>query len=143
MSDLTERAEYIAGLRMLANALEQNPDLRLPYSGSRSHLLVIPSWEENQRAELAAWSRVLPGRKEKQTNGTAFYFKGKFAGLGINVICDRDEVCERVVVGTETVTETVKDPEAVAALPDIQVTEEREIVEWRCGSVLADEAVSS
>lgn len=46
----------------------------------------------------------------------------------------RDNVCERVVVGTETVTETIPDPDA----PTITREVTRDIVEWKCGPILTD-----
>ena len=49
-----------------------------------------------------------------------------------------DRVCERVVVGTETVTREEPDPEALKQVPTVTVTEEREVIEWRCPeSILA------
>lgn len=132
------RAEYIAGLRALADALEQHPELMLPYTGRLSSPMnVIPLGDE-QRPQLTAWARALPGKREKQERDQYLDLIGAFHGLGIKVICDRDEVCERVVVGTETVTKTVKDPAALAAVPEVEVTEEVEVVEWRCRPLLGE-----
>lgn len=103
MSDIDERTEYVAGLRQLADVLERNPDLRLPYTGSHGALLVItPPWTDH-RAELAAWVKVLPGRKDGHVRNEMFDLASSFAGLKIKVICSRDKVCERVVVGTQTI----------------------------------------
>ena len=135
-----QRAEYIKGLRALADVIEQHPDLRLPSTGHSdwAPIHVIP--RDDQRAELAAWARVLPGRKAKSPRGEYLDLEGTLHGLHIKVICDRGEVCERVVVGTEEVTKEVPDPEYVAAAPMVTVTETVEQVEWRCGSILADAA---
>lgn len=137
-----ERAEYIAGLRALAELLEQHPDLVLPYDGNGNSINVIPYGPDEQRQQLAAWARVMPGAKSKTAShdGKAFYLNGQIRGLKVTVICDRGEVCERVVLGTREVTEDVPDPEAVAALPITTVTRVEEIVEWRCTPVLAGTA---
>jgi hypothetical protein len=58
------------------------------------------------------------------------------------VLCDRNEVCEKVVTGTREVTKEVPDPEALAAVPKVTVTETVEDVEWRCHPIL-DAAVQS
>jgi hypothetical protein len=132
-----KRAEYIAGLRMLADVLETNPHLRLPFDGNVSELDVMPHGD--QRQELADWARVLPGRKDKgEVAGRYLTLKGAFRGLKVKLICDREEVCERVVTGTREVTETVPDPELVAAVPVVTVTTTVEDVVWRCRPLLAD-----
>jgi hypothetical protein len=134
LDDSQERAEYIKGLRALADALEQHPELRLPYDGRSTGISVFPHGD--QRAELADWARVLPGRKEKTPRNTYFDLHGSFHGLKITVVCQRDEVCERHVVGTREVEVEEPDPAAVAALPKVKRTEILEDVEWICGSIL-------
>lgn len=140
------RTEYIAGLRALADLLEQNPDLEPPYHGYDTDMLIIPR-REAQRAVLAAWARALPGRKDKTPSGDYFRLTGGLRGLKLMVLCDRGEVCEKRVLRTETVTETVPDPVYVAAAPLVERETEREIVEWVCApSILTEpepEAVSA
>lgn len=137
-SDL--RAEYIAGLRALADALEAHPELELPYNGrdaGGSCINVIPEFGR-QREQLAAWARVLPGHKDKTPRDDYFDLTGAFHGLHIKVICKRDEVCERIVLGTREVTEKKPDPALLAEIPLVTVTHTEEIVEWRCtSSILA------
>lgn len=134
------RAEYISGLRALADLLEQNPHLEPPYHGYGTDMLIIPH-RGAQRDVLAAWARALPGRKDKNPSGNYFRLTGALRGLRLMVLCDRDEVCEKRVLRVETVTETVPDPEYVSAAPLVERTEEREIVEWICTpSILADDA---
>jgi hypothetical protein len=60
-----------------------------------------------------------------------------WGAIGLHVYARRDQVCERVVTGTETVTRTVKDPAALAEVPEVEVTEEVEIVKWECKPLLA------
>lgn len=133
------RAEYIAGLRAFADLLEQNPDLQLPYHGASTEILIFPAYGA-QRAELVRWARLLPGRKEKQVRGNDFDLVAKLRGLKLQICCRREEVCEKRVIGTEPVTEMVPDPEALASVPLVERTTEREIVEWVCApSILADQ----
>jgi hypothetical protein len=144
--DPDPRTEYIAGLRMLADLLEQNPHLKLPFYGhiSPMRVLVCNEEQQEQRDQLAAWVKALPGRKDKSEGGTKGDFlmvSAKLRGLDFEIQADRDDVCERVVVGIKTETKVVKDPALLAEVPEVEVTEEVEIVEWRCGSILS--AVSS
>lgn len=134
-----ERAEYIAGLRALADLLERNPDLELPHTGMGGSLCVV--LHETQREQLAAWARAMPGAKTKSASrdGSAFYLDGQVGRVKMTIIADRGEVCERIVIGTREVTEETPDPEAVDALPKTTVTRVEEVVEWRCHSIL-DEA---
>lgn len=130
------RAEYIAGLRMLADLLEQNPQLLKPHGA----INVIPLGAEQSREQLAAWARALPGRKEKQISERLANLEGRLRGLTVTVIASRDEVCDRVVTGTREVTEEVPDPEALAAVPTITRTKTVEEVKWVCRPMLEDQA---
>lgn len=134
------RAEYIHGLRMLADLLEQHPDLGLPFEGNTAEMMVFINRTDGQRERLARWASVLPGTKTKSgagTGDTLFALHAKLRGFSLKVIADRDEVCEKVVTGVETVTKKVKDPQALAAVPEVEVTEEVETYEWRCTSIFA------
>lgn len=134
---MTTRDGYIAGLRTLADLLDQNPDLPLPYNGSSSALLWIIGGSD-QRATLSAVARAIPGVKTKGVRGDYFDVCGQIEGLRVQVIADRDQVCERVVVGTETVTREVPDPD----VPMVTVTEIVEQVEWRCRPLLSPAVAS-
>lgn len=129
------RVEYIAGLRALADLLEAQPELMKPHG----YLSVVPLGERQSREQLAAWARALPGRKQKQITDEFANLVGFLRGLEIKVIAYRDEVCERITTGVETVTKKVKDPEALAAVPEVEVTEEVEQYKWICRPMLADE----
>lgn len=141
-SSADERAEYIAGLRMLADLLEQNPHLKLPFYGDISPMRVLVCNDEpqEQREQLAMWARVLPGQKDKQAGGTTDQFLmlgANLRGIRIEVQADRDDVCERIVLGKKTVVETVPDPAYMAAAPMVERETVEEIVEWRCGAILS------
>lgn len=136
---MADRAEYIAGLRLLAVLLEQHPDLPLPYYGASEtygRMTVFCS----SREQIAEFARLLPGQSTKhvdQDNSNyGFALHGTLAGLHLDIRAHRDEVCERVVTGTETVVKQVPDP--TVDVPLVEVTEDVEIVEWRCAPLLSD-----
>lgn len=75
--------------------------------------------------------RAIGGKWDKDPSGVTMLFRQK-AAIGeadVTVFAKRDAVCERKVVGTETVKHA-----AVRAY-----TETKDVVEWECGSLLADE----
>lgn len=86
-----------------------------------------------------------PVRKEYQEGGEGYLdVTVPLQALQIVLTDLRAQVCERVVTGTQTVTEEVLDPDYLAAAPKITVTREVESVEWKCGPILAsDVAVQS
>lgn len=144
----TARAGYIKGLRELADALEGNDSLPLPYTGTGTEICFYFLSGSDPRAELAAAVRVLGCTWTKRvTDETSEYpsyldLDGSLHGLRIKLTALRDAVCERVVTGTREVTDEVPDPEALAKVPVIKVPRIVEEVRWRCGPILAglDEA---
>lgn len=130
-----DRPGYIAGLRQLADILEAHPDLPLPYGGTTtSELLWIANSRQDHKQVAATFARTIPGVVAKQPRGTDLDLIGRIAGLHVQLIVDRDAVCERVVVGSETVTVPARP--ATEATPE--QTETREVVEWRCASILTE-----
>lgn len=144
---MTGRAEYIEGLRLLADLLEHHDTVPLPYDGNRGAIAwVLNGKDYDKRAALQQILVAVPGAKSKDViadgaGDDLFTVEGRLAGLRVKVILHREDVCERVVVGVETVTKTVPDPElvqaALADIPEIEVTEQVEHVEWRCSPLLA------
>jgi hypothetical protein len=139
-----KRVGYVMGLRALADVLERNPDVPLPYQGITSPIVTYFLHTENPRAELATAARAYPCdfRKEYEGDGEGATFRlaGKLHGLNVELVAYRNAVCERVVTGTREVTEKVKDPEALAAVPEIEVTKTVEDVSWVCSPILAPAA---
>lgn len=138
-----ERAAYTEGLRRLADLIDANPDLPLPYSGSSSPMLfMFLDHGEDNKAAMAAAARVIGGKWDKIGDDTYFDLSGSIAGVKVKLCAFRDEVCVKVVTGTREVTKMVKDPAALASVPEIEVIETVEDVEWRCAPLLADTAGS-
>jgi hypothetical protein len=133
----TDAQRAARDLRLLADFLDANPDLpgSLAYAFDSIH--IFPS----SRDEVAVWARAAMrahGSVHKHLDSETW------AGLDVTfgevvklrVRIERQEVCERVVIGTREVTEEVPDPVAVAALPKVAVTTVVEDVEWRCMPLL-------
>lgn len=144
---MTDRTQYIAGLRELADLLERHDDLPLPDTGTGKYNAI--DWHlfggdnqgdlEAQKDLARRIVRVLPGRAEKWETGDLFRLHGHVSGLAWQVIVEREAVCERVVT-TREVTEMVPDPSV--SVPLVEVTKTVEDVAWDCGSLLADPAVT-
>lgn len=139
---MTERADYIAGLRALADLLESTPELPLPTEPSAFEWQIGYKYPTNEakRAGLAEIARLIPGRFDKndpaESDYNAKYFEltGRLAGILVRIWAERDAVCRRVVTGTRQVTEMVPAPDA----PLVAVTKTVEDVEWRCEPLLAE-----
>jgi hypothetical protein len=118
-----KRADYIAGLRDLADRLERHPDAPLPYEGRLGMSLVMPHSPE----EMAAAARCYGGRKVEETDG--FALVDGIPGLRIKVLSALAQVCERVETGeVEEYEDVVVMTEAVTRT----VTRTRPKTEWRC-----------
>jgi len=136
-----ERAEMVAGLRALADDLERST-APLPTHKPSAQWLIFG--DTDQKATAAEIVRSLGGRWEKgrrHGGGELFDFEKDYrGGIRAGVVVDRDEVCHRVVVSTETVTVPASEEQVIDAQPER--TEEREIVEWRCGPLLGEDTLT-
>jgi hypothetical protein len=138
------RADYVKGLRALADILEASPEVPLPYTGSVSEIAINAFLHsKDPRAAIVATVRAFTGvawdketRDGKGSDDSYFDMLGSLHGLRLRLTSYRDAVCERVVTGTREVTETVKDPAKLAEVPEIEVTKTVEEVEWRCAPIL-------
>lgn len=120
-------ATRAAGLRALAELIEAEPALAGSQYAQIDHHIFV-----DDPAEMAALVRRLGGARKKEADETYLTVVRELAGRVAVKICGRrNEVCERVVVGTETVE--VPDPDAP------KITVEREVVEWKCAPVLVHE----
>jgi hypothetical protein len=144
MTAAEKRAAYIKGLRTLASALEDHPEIPLPYEGTGTRLTFNDFLTgDDPRAAMAETARLLPCTWSKQFWGSEdepsnsyFSLVGEIAGLKVELISFRNAVCERVVTGTREVTEKVKDPAALAEVPEVEVTRTVEDYVWDCGTLL-------
>lgn len=132
------RTEKIGALFELALLVEQHPEIPLPFE--LSHGLGVNFFSgdhDRDRAELLVAARAVPGEAKKRVWGgdgdTAYFTLDCTVGsIPLTFTAYRNAVCERVVTGTREVTETVPDPEALEAVPTIEVTKTVEDIEWVC-----------
>ncbi|MEU0516613.1 hypothetical protein [Streptosporangium sp. NPDC006007] len=140
---MTDRAEYIKGLRALADILEAHPGLPLPYQGSSPHYARLTFSDflisKDPRANMAAARRALGVPMEKGDHGEYFDLTGTLHGLYFKLTAFRKDVCERVVTGTREVVIEEPGPASVAALPKVARVQVVEDVEWRCHPLLASD----
>jgi len=108
--------DFIQGLRDMADFLENNPHLIQYYGGVAIHNFA----EDVNELKVMATG----GKWDKESSGGYFTLRKDFGPHHISINAIRDEVCERVEVGVETVE--VYDPDA----PKITVT--RPVYEWNC-----------
>lgn len=116
MNDTTraERKAFLTGLRNFADFMESHPDMPLGWYG-----VTFSHWSMS-REELTAIIRQL-GSVTKNFESSYIEVKKDFGGnVKYEVNIHRDQVCERVVIGTRTVPASTS-PERV-----------EDIVEWRC-----------
>lgn len=131
-----KRQEIICGVRQLLDALEENPEIPLPYNLTA---ITFHLWSWSTDGEIVdamkALRRKLPPHKWEKEYGSYFSLKGKAGGehgLPITISVEREAVCKKVVVGTRETYADVPDPELVKAVPLVRVKTEIEDIEWVC-----------
>jgi hypothetical protein len=135
----TKRDKALAALRFTTELLEQHEDMPIPNVVPEYGLIswTLYPWEHEDLAAAAAGiRRTVGGEWDKTYTGDKLVLRRNADDLELLITVDRDVVCTRRVVGTETVAVP-----AVEAQPER--TEEREVVEWDCAPLLADEQVAS
>lgn len=137
-----QQAEHLRaqaeGLIRLATLIEDTPEIWASYVKPEKPL-EINVWHAPSPEGMAAIARaaLAHGAKvEKDASEDIYTLTVSWGALAANAIAAREAVCERVVIGTETVTKTVPDPTA----PLVDVTETVEHVEWVCRPLLADQS---
>ena len=142
-----KRAAYVEGMYGVADLLYTRPDLPLPSGisdeeseGTSHHAYVfgLQFEGESDRERLADAARKLAqsGKVLKGSDNHWYWVELQFGDWAYRVLASRQNVCERVVVGTERVEiqKEVRPAETETAYVD------REVVEWRCPeSLLAPE----
>jgi hypothetical protein len=118
---------FSESIELLAAWSEQHPEISIICDGRLAHAFA------KDREQLGEWIRALShgapiGSVRKEAGDAYAGAVRTFGSIELRVLCSRDQVCERIVVGTRPVE--VPDPEIVAAAP--RVTIDEEIVEWRC-----------
>lgn len=110
-----QRQQAINDTRTMLDWLEAHPEVDLPYDIQFGMLIA----SVNTKDELAVLARAF-GECEKEFADDHFYLRKRFGCTQLYAFTSRQQVCERVVVGTEAIPEEVR-PAYI-----------KEIVEWRC-----------
>lgn len=137
----TDRAALAAGYRHLADLIESE-QAPIPMNTTISLPVGRYGEDDDQAAIAAELRRALGGGrwdKHESTGGAYLYLQGMCGGLPIQLWMDRNAVCERVVVGTEEVTEVIPAVTEEDLRPEQTITRTVEHVEWRCSPLLAVE----
>lgn len=88
------RQSRIAGLRQLADFLDQHPDLPVPYVGNANAFV-------DSRTDLARIARVAGVKWQKGGATDYFFLRVAFDGdVAYDVNVSREQVCRKVVTGT-------------------------------------------
>ena len=133
--DYNKRTELASNLREFADFLDNYghdiPDVNVDVSSR------VWSWTSAGDVPTAIALALRAGMKgadevTKKYSDDFFRLYLSFGDLEYRVSCDRDEVCERTVVGTETVMESVP-PEGEWTEKEV----EKDVVEWVCNPLLA------
>jgi hypothetical protein len=138
----TDQAAAMAdGLRKLADLIETNPAfapvMRYPLGSMNAPANYVGDTRKLM-ADFARAALAAGGTVEKDYDGDKWAgINASFGPVCVQVYADRAKVCERVVVGTREVTKEVPDPDALAAVPTVTVTETVEDVRWECTPLLA------
>lgn len=128
--------------RAVADFLDAHPGIPVPYTAVYDHQPDVAdlSWymhingkgdETVQREAAQAIVRGVGGKWDKEFSDNEARFAQRRDGLNMLVVVVREAVCERRVVGSETVVVP-----AIEAEPERTVV--REIVEWDCSPVLTE-----
>jgi hypothetical protein len=139
---VADAKEYARGWAKLAQFLADNPDIAKGANAYSDKALVYLAPGDDTVSRLADYTRrgLAAGARVEKSYGDDY---GKvllhFGPIYLQVYSLRDEVCERVVLGTREVVEEVQDPVALAAVPTITQTRTEDIVEWQCRPLLAGE----
>jgi hypothetical protein len=130
------------GLRALADLFEANPELaeHFQYSDAFAKVHLPVNHHDDPRASMAAWARAGKALGHRVTKD----YDGQWGSVAVTLsdavkiwaYAKRENVCTRVVTGTETVTVKVPDPSV--EIPMVEIEQTREIVEWKCEPLLAE-----
>lgn len=124
--------EWIEGLRELADFLEAHPAILNPVSTFMMNQFV---YGDDAKTRIRMMVRGT-GKWEKTPKGDFFCLSRPFGPHTVDINTSREEVCEKVQVGTREVE--VQDPEILKTVPMVTVNEP--VYEWECHNLLDGEA---
>lgn len=143
-AEIQHRANYVAGLRALADAIESRPNMPVPEYGytvdinvTASEYKWIPATETSESKSeskydndetirrLKAGTRAIPGKKDKKFLDYAFVVEKEFSpNVKYKLTASRKAVCKAVPTGNKIIHAAYQPP----YVPE-RVEEE---IEWVC-----------
>jgi len=118
------RRDKIRGMREMINFLEVNEDVPMPYFGTFS---AFPGDDE-----VAGLARAMKP-VTKEFGSYYFTLRKTFSeGVKLDMSWSRDEVCQRIVIGTKEVEREVIPERVIEAHTE-------DIVEWACPDAILSE----
>lgn len=125
---MTERELKLQGMRECLEWLENHPEVELTAPEINGHV-----YGNNAKERMGQHARAM-GHADKDFIQQWAYLRKRFSGgVRYSVSVSREDVCERVVVGTKTIPAHAD--YVIPAAPETEV----EIIEWRCSSLLDSE----
>lgn len=119
--------EYAAGLRAAAEFYENHAEIKMP------HEMSVTNYSTHSKKDAADVLRAV-GECQKDYSESQLTIKKEIApGFFLRFVFSRERVCERVVVGTKIIPSHVLPARGETTVPE----RIEEMVEWRCGSILA------
>jgi len=110
---LNQRVKKLDAMYRMIDFLKENPDIPAPFFGQMDAF----SYDSDSLPEIARAMKPVT----KEVSDTFYVLRRSFGnGVNLHVNFARDEVCERIVTGTEEVPEKVIEAYT------------KEIVEWVC-----------
>jgi hypothetical protein len=142
---MDHRQATIYAIRAVLNRLADDPDIPMPYSveaighGKPTFRWLPSGTGKQETAEAARIRRALGGKWDKHVGDQLLKLHSEDDHAHYEIVIWRTAACTRVVTGTKTVTETVPDPDALAAVPMVEITRQVEEFRWDCAPILATE----
>ncbi len=137
---LTEKqSETIAGLREMADFLEQNPEL-IDMIGTQTFYMFHYTADVKDFARKA----LMLGNFEKSSDSVFFNVDRYFGPVRLQLTARHELICEKVVIDSQEVETEELDPElvriALADIPKVKVVTTVERTAWKCPPSLVEAA---
>lgn len=141
----TDLERFAADLDRYIAFLRDNPDIAAAIGthGDEVHAYAYVSPDKDVKAVIADFSRRARRAGAEMTKDVTDDYAGAnltFGNVTLAVYSQREQVCERIVVGTREIEVEEPDPELLAKVPTVKRTKKVEDVRWECTPLLAPAA---
>jgi hypothetical protein len=122
-------AEYVAGLRAVADFIEAHPELGTPVE---QQLNIFPRVLEEEVKEHAAKAIHAVGKVTKSDYDSDIILQGIISGFALRFWYPRSAVCERIELERKIVPAEPEKTVVIPARPEI----EQVVYGWKCAPIL-------